>query len=126
VPYYYADDNYYVWNGTEGAYQAVDPPSQVMQQAGTAQDVTQLYAYPKNGQSVEQQAQDRQECQNWAAAQTGLTAAPPAPSASSGAANPGTAAASDPYASQSLTPEKREQYLRAEGACLQGRGYSVD
>jgi hypothetical protein len=133
VPYYYAGDNYYVWNGTEDAYQAVDPPPQVVQQARTAQGLRQLYAYPKNGQSSAQQAQDKLQCESWAAAQVGLTAAAPSPTLS-GTGAPGAnppltsapAASSDPYASQTLTPEQREQYLRAEGACLQGRGYSVD
>src|SRR5579872_5659597 len=49
VPYYYADDNYYVWNGSADEYQAVDPPSQVLNQT-SAGGVTQLYAYPRNGQ----------------------------------------------------------------------------
>ena len=56
-----------------------------------------LYAYPKNGQSDEQQSQDRQQCAQWASGQT---------------SSDGTGTAGD--------------YQRALTACLQGRGYSVD
>jgi hypothetical protein len=56
-----------------------------------------LFAYPKNGQSDDQQAADKQECASWAAGQTGAD---------------GTGTSMD--------------YQRAMTACLQGRGYSVD
>lgn len=72
VPYYYADDNYYVWNGSAGGYQAVDPPPQVLNQSTASAGITELYAYPKNGQSAEQQARDRQEYQTWATQQAAL------------------------------------------------------
>jgi hypothetical protein len=94
VPYYYAYDNYYVWNTNVGAYQAVAPPPRVMNQAAAPGGGTDLFAYPKNGQNAEQQARDRQECRNWAASQTG--------------------SATD-----------SEGNLRAQAACLEGRGYSV-
>ncbi len=51
--------------------------------------------YPKNGQSPEQQATDKTECQQWAAQQAGQAAQ-----------NPG-------------------DYQRAMSACAEGRGYSV-
>lgn len=43
----------------------------------------QLYIFPKNGQSAEQQAKDKQECESWARGQTGYdpAARPPAQSA---------------------------------------------
>jgi hypothetical protein len=94
VPYYYAYDNYYVWNNGMGGYQAVAPPPQVSNQAAAQRGDTDLFAYPKNGQSAEQQARDRQECRNWAASQMG-----------SGTDSGGN--------------------LRAQAACLEGRGYSV-
>lgn len=56
-----------------------------------------LYAYPMNGQSPAQQAQDRRECAQWAGAQS-------PDSANSGSMD----------------------YKRALTACLSGRGYSVD
>ena len=94
VPYYYAYDNYYVWNQGMGGYQSVAPPPQVSNQAAAPRGDKDLFAYPKTGQSVEQQNRDRQECRNWAASQTGA----------------GTEGEGD---------------LRAQAACLEGRGYSV-
>ena len=77
-----------------GGYQAVTPPPQVRNQAAAQRGDMDLFAYPKNSQSAEQQNRDRQECRNWAASQTG-----------SGTASEGN--------------------LRAQAACLEGRGYSV-
>jgi hypothetical protein len=112
VPYYYADDNYYRWDGSLGEYEVVNPP------AGLAnQDVqpanTELYAYPRNGQSTQQQAQDKQQCQTWADSQSGVD---------STQSQTGHAAASIAAAS---SPTHRPDYLRAQAACLEGRGYSV-
>jgi hypothetical protein len=70
------------------------PPPQVSNQAAAPQGDKDLFAYPKTGQSAEQQNRDRQECRNWAASQTG--------SGTDGEGN-----------------------LRAQAACLEGRGYSV-
>jgi len=56
VPYYYADSNYYVWDGPVGGYEAVNPPTEVVNQARMQRTETELFAYPKNGQSAEQQA----------------------------------------------------------------------
>jgi hypothetical protein len=96
VPYYYANDYYYVWNPGAGGYQAVSPPPQIAGRAAVTQGSNQLFAYPKNAQSAEQQARDKQECRDWAASQTGA----------------GTAA-------------NEGDNLRAQSACLAGRGYSV-
>jgi hypothetical protein len=104
VPYYYADDNYYLWNDTAGAYESVAPPLGLSGQASAPQPDTTLFAYPKNGQSTEQQARDRQECASWASAQTGFDLTQSA------------AASSAP---------KREDYLRAQAACFEARGYTV-
>jgi hypothetical protein len=60
----------------------------------------QLFIYPRQGQSPEQQKRDRSECDNWAAGQTGR-----------GAGN---------ASGQGMDPD----YLRALGACLDGRGYT--
>jgi hypothetical protein len=62
--------------------------------------LTDLYAYPKNGQSEAQQAKDRSECRQWAGTQ------------------PNTDASGNDAASH-------QNYLQAEAACLTGRGYSV-
>ncbi len=80
VPYYYADDVYYQWEPGANAYEVVDPPAGADQPgaaagAGTAGAVTAGRAsiiYPKNGQTQDQQAQDRYECHSWASKPDGL------------------------------------------------------
>jgi hypothetical protein len=118
VPYYYANDVYYTWNPDYDGYTATDPPpltdssatgadgSAVPPPAGAgAGDLQamggpapggQIFMYPKNGQSEEQQSTDRRECQQWAASQAG-----------GGAAN-------------------SSDYRRAMMACIEGRGYSAN
>ena len=58
-----------------------------------------VYAYPKNGQSDEQQATDRYECHKWAVAQSGF----------------------DPTQTSRATGNPTD-YRRAMAACLDGRG----
>jgi hypothetical protein len=67
-----------------------------------------VYIYPQNGQSADQQSNDKYECHKWANSQTGYD-----PTQSSGGVSPDEAA------------EKRAAYQRAMRACLEGRGYSV-
>jgi hypothetical protein len=104
VPYYYADDNYYQWDSDANEYQTVEPPAGLANEVAAAAPAdsasTDLYAYPRNGQSDAQQAKDRSDCQQWAGAQAGTDAA-------------GT------------DPAKRANYLQAQAACLTGKGYSV-
>ena len=107
VPYYYADDTYYRWNGAVRRYQVVTPPAGRTAAAQPAAP-TELFMYPKGGQSTEQQARDKYECHRWAADQTGFDPTQPA----GGVTADSTAA-------------KRTDYLRADGACLEGRNYSV-
>jgi hypothetical protein len=99
VPYYYADDNYYQWDSAADEYETVQPPAQVATQAAADSQAalaqTELFAYPNNGQSASQQAKDRADCKQWAIAQSGTD------------------------------PAKRNDYLKAEDACLSGRGYTV-
>jgi len=114
IPYYYVDNSYYVWDSSANQYQAVDPPTgltttpSASAAAAAPGSWTDLFAYPKGGQSVEQQTKDRDECHQWAVGQTGFDPAKP-----NGNGDPKDAAA------------KREGYLRAEGACLEARNYSV-
>lgn len=121
IPYYYYNDVYYTYDPSASGYVVTSPPpaqdapppdtsaasaadtsgnsnyapnpSGVPANSGSAA----LYAYPRNGQSDEQQSTDRQECARWASGQTGTD---------------GTGTSMD--------------YQRALTACLQGRGYSVD
>jgi hypothetical protein len=107
LPYYYVDNAYYVWNGTAGRYQSVRPPAGI-EKAPAVAPSTELFMYPKSGQSAEQQARDRYECHRWAADQTGFD-----PTRTHGGVSVDSAAA------------LRADYLRAQGACLEGRDYSV-
>jgi hypothetical protein len=136
VPYYDVENDYYVWDPDAGEYQQVQPPPQVAQQAQAgqlAQAPPQLYAYPKKGQTAQQQATDKRDCSSWASAQTGLnppadaTATPQIAPANGEAGNPkphhgGTAA----NANTPATAQQWQNYLRAEGACLEARGYTVE
>lgn len=125
VPYYYYDNGYYTWDADEDGYVATAPPpvagddttgatpaapeaapesapdSAPQSGAVGPSQSDNLYAYPKNGQSPTQQAQDKLACEQWAASQTQGT---------------GSEAAS----TGSL------DYRRALAACLTGRGYSID
>lgn len=123
VPYYYAAGDYYMWNGAVGEYETVQPPPGLESQVA-AQDssVTNLFAYPKNGQSAEQQARDRYECHRWAIDQTGFDPTQPGGVAAADSTKPGAAM---PAATTAEWPAKRQEYVRAQTACLEGRGYSV-
>jgi hypothetical protein len=68
----------------------------------------QLFMYPKNGQSAEQQDKDRYECHRWAVSQSGFD-----PTVSGGGVAPREAVT------------KRNEYFSGQVACLEGRGYSV-
>ncbi len=107
MPYYYADDNYYQWQQSANEYETVSAPPDVQRQA--AVQSPNLMAYPKNGQSDAQQATDKTECHTWAAAQSGFD-----PSQSASAQQPTNG-----------STIQRSDYMRAQAACLEGRGYSV-
>lgn len=107
VPYYFADDTYYLWDANVGQYQVVPPPP-AAEESSSAADSGDLYVYPNSGQSPEQQSADRYECHRWASDQTGFN-----PTKPNGGVSPESAA------------QARDAYRRAEGACLTGRGYSV-
>jgi hypothetical protein len=111
VPYYYANDVYYTYDPSYEGYVATDPPpvsssgdssgSAVAPSGAPAGDPSQgggagqIFMYPKNGQSVEQQATDKAACQQWAAQQAGQVA------------------------------QNGSDYQRAMVACVEGRGYSA-
>jgi hypothetical protein len=120
IPYYYANDVYYTYNPSYDGYVATDPPPVADSSGGNdgappsagagpngapgpsgpapgdAGPVAgQIFMYPKNGQSAEQQATDKAECQQWAAQQAGQVA------------------------------QNGSDYQRAMSACVEGRGYSA-
>jgi hypothetical protein len=105
MPYFWANDAYYAWREPRHAYEVVEPPEGAPTPTPAAED---LYVYPRNAQSPEQQAQDRYECHRWSADQTRFD-----PTKVGG----GVAEAD--------APVRRAEYFRAMGACLEGRGYSV-
>jgi hypothetical protein len=115
VPYYYADDSLYTWDADSGEYVTVAPPdgspdvappNSSAETGSAAAAKVDLFAYPKAGQSEQQQARDRDECRKWARAQTdGGSSQTPSESIVTSSAHAG--------------------YLRAEAACLEGRNYSV-
>jgi len=106
IPYYYANDTYYVHDPVKDGYVVTTPPEGV---TPNSQDVNdELFAYPKNGQSKEQQATDRYECHRWAADQTGFDVTRPL-----GGVSP------------VQVESKKSAYRRAEIACLEARGYTV-
>jgi hypothetical protein len=109
VPYYYADNTYYTYDPNAKQYQTVAPPDGLQAQAGAtgggaAATGSELIAYPKNGQTAEQQSKDKYECHKWAVGQTGY----------------------DPTTGGAAPAAKRPEYMRAQAACLEGRGYSVE
>jgi Family of unknown function (DUF6515) len=113
VPYYYANEVYYAQS--PGGYMVVEPPGGVMQappmQAppSTGQmSSDQLFVYPRQGQSEQQQAKDRYDCHSWAVNQTHYNPIQPPPGM--------------PAAQMS---QRHVDYQRAMGACLDGRGYNV-
>jgi len=109
IPYYYANDTYYVWHEDRNEYEVVTPPANFDQTATTqAPASNQLFVYPKNGQPAAQEATDRYECHRWAVGQTGFD-----PTAPGGGVAAGEAV------------QKRNDYFRAEASCLEGRGYTV-
>ena len=105
IPYYYANETYYTQ--TAGGHMVVEPPKG---EATQAPPVTagQLFIYPREGQSDQQQANDRYECHSWAVSQTGYDPTQPAGSVP-----------------ESQTNQKHADYQRAMGACLDARGYTT-
>ncbi len=111
VPYYYADDTYYRWYADQHAYVVTEPPASegtVAPSAPAAATSNDLFIYPKNGQAEQQQATDRYECHAWAKQQTGFDPTQPLGGVD-----------------ESQSSGKRADYRRAEGACLEARGYTV-
>ena len=132
VPFYYVNNVYYNWDASDSGYVAVDPPpvsdgdysddvnaaAAAGPDGGAADNVppdaaaaasqgpgARIIAYPRNGQSDQQQATDKFQCHTWAKGQAGFD-----PTSQSSAAAPDSA---------------REAYGRAMAACLDARGYTV-
>lgn len=108
LPYYYADNVYYRWLPQRRSYVVSAPPDDSEVSTNLPSGDDQLFVYPKNGQSAEQQSTDRYECHTWAADQTRYDPTQP-----------------DSGTSPQQASDQRAAYFRAMTACLEGRGYSV-
>jgi len=112
LPYYYANDTYYVWSQENSGYEVVEPPNDQGASPYAPEPPPpqgdNLFVYPQQGQSPEQQSQDQYECHKWSSSQTGFD-----PTQAGGGVPPDQAGA------------RRADYQRAMIACLQGRGYSA-
>jgi hypothetical protein len=103
LTYLYLNGVYYR-ERVEGGYEVVASPVEGLgTPAGTP---GRMYVYPKLGQSAEVQATDEYECHRWAVQQSGFD---PTPAATG----------------QATDTSRRADYVRAQGACLEGRGYTV-
>ena len=129
-PYYYWNNLYYTWSPGYNGYVVTDPPpvsdysdpttgaqnfdpnavtAEPDESAGSAQPYgapsggggSDVYIYPRNGQTEQQMGQDRYECHAWASNQTGF----------------------DPTRQQNQGDP--QEYRRAMVACLDARGYSA-
>jgi hypothetical protein len=101
--YYYSDYHYYQYEPVRRGYVVVRSPYGDDDQEYVDSRLDQdLYIYPAEGQSEQQQADDRYDCHRWAVDETGY----------------------DPI-DHEYDADLREDYLRAITACLTGRGYTV-
>jgi Family of unknown function (DUF6515) len=109
LPFYYADDVYYAWRPERREYVVVDPPNGASASTvAPSEQSSDLFIYPKNGQSEEQQSKDKYECHSWAASQSGFDPTQPLGGVP-----------------DSQATARRQDYQRARQACLEARGYSV-
>lgn len=96
-------DTYYQYLADSREYVVVDPP--LATPGPRPRSGYDVIAYPSHGQPPEQQEQDRYQCHRWAVEQSGF----------------------DPAAASYAPPANvADTYRRALGACLSGRGYSVN
>jgi len=106
LSYLLLNDTYYR-ERSDGGYEVVAPPADAPS-PGPSAPPDRLYVYPARGQSPQVQAADEYDCHRWAARQSGH--------------DPSTQATGQaPIAS----PAQRDDYRRAQVACLEGRGYTV-
>lgn len=103
ITYLYVNGVYYR-ERPGGGYMVV--PSPVLGTITPGGDTQRLFVYPNLGQSPEQQASDEYECHRWATQQSGYD-----PALAATAQNPNAALRAD--------------YIRAQTACLEARGYTV-
>ena len=104
LSYYSANGVFYRWNDFNRHYVVIDDPRAGENSAPVATEVAEQFVYPRQGQDATQTSRDRYECYLWAVEQSGV--------------EPSQVINSSPATSI-------ESYQRANGACLEARGYSV-
>jgi hypothetical protein len=102
--YYTANGIFYSWNENRRNYIVVNNPNTQALSGFNSKNISEQYIYPRQGQNNSQTSRDRYECYLWAVDKTGVE----------------PAQISDQHISNEL-----ENYQRANGACLEARGYSV-
>ena len=102
-PCYYANEVYYTQSPV--GYTVSEQPKGEVSQTPPG---SQMFIYPRHGQSEQKQAEDRQQCRGWAVSQTGYDPTKPTPGMS-----------------ETQISQKQADFQRAMGACLDARGYSV-
>ena len=100
--YYYSDGVYYNYEPTRAGYVVSPSPYGDERKDEVAATVEDMYIYPAQGQSLQQQADDKYQCHRWAVDQTQY----------------------DPTSADFDAP-RRADYVRTMTACLTGRGYTV-
>lgn len=108
LPYFYADGAYFMWRERERHYEVVEAPEGAETSRAPASSPDDLFVYPKQGQTEDQQSKDRYECHRWAVDQTTWDPTQPAGGLS-----------------RDESRAKRDEYRRAMTACLESRGYTV-
>ena len=105
--YYTANGIFYNWDQNRRNYIVVNNPDTLALSETNPSNLintSEQYIYPRQGQNDSQTARDRYECYLWAVDKTGVE----------------PAQISDQFGSNGLG-----NYQRANGACLEARGYSV-
>lgn len=92
-----------------------------------------MFVFPKNNQTKEQQEQDQFNCYKWAKEQTGFDPNKPVEQAAAPAPQGGPRKRHKAEKQQDAAEQKAAQkheasldgYQHAYGACMEGKGYSV-
>src|SRR5262249_17831103 len=76
VPYYSPTDSDYAWREGTGQYEVVAPPDEsaasTQEPAPPPSPNGDVFVYPKNGQSEQDQSRDKYECHKWAQNESGF------------------------------------------------------
>ena len=102
--YYAVNGAYYIYDDRFRHYKVVERPDPSASAEPFSASSTELFVYPREGQTAERTARDRYECYLWSVNETGF----------------------DPVNSQGNGQlDSADDYRRATSACLEARGYTV-